>query len=362
MPGPLGSGTNTAGIYTRGGGTELLSLGALSALEYHRTRNVIGTASVTVTPDDDNWSSLGDVHGWAHELVIHRDGARVWEGPLRNPVFSSGQVVFPAVDVLGWLTKRAIKQARQILTPTAVSAEGQLIIERAFAVHDPNVLPHLLVIPHADEAKVTRDVAAYSGMYDGDLTGLADQGLNFTVIGRRVIIWPDEILLGRTDTLIPERDTTASVEVRENSDDAATAVTAVNQSGTRATAIAANADVNATTGVSDFYGLLERIISADNVITTTALGAVATAAVNQVYPAPNVVEMPSGSLLKPEAPFKFSELVPGVLVPVETSATPRRASGTLILDEVNVSQSAEGGEQITVGFAQASAVAGSVEA
>lgn len=358
MPGTLGEGINTAAIYSRGGASELLPLKAVSGLEWGRNRNAFSTAQVTVTGDDGNYGQLGDVHAWAHELVLFRNTRRVWEGPIRYLDWGRGNTVIYAVDVLGWLARRRIKAYRQVVegAESPVTTEMDLDLTRAFALDDPDVLTHRLVLHHTDEAKIARDVAPNSGMYDTDFTSMAGQGGNFTVIGRRAILFPDEVLLGRLDPLT-DKHTTAEIRVAEDGDALATSETATNSDGLVATVVADSTDVDDTTGVSAFYGLHEQLRAADDMHTTAGLSAVAARAVAQLYPAPTVINMPGDSVLKPTAPFTVEQLVPGVLVPVESTATPRRTSGSFILDSMKVTQGPSG-EQVTVTVTNASAFAG----
>lgn len=360
MPGKLGSGENRAAVYTKGGGTQLITLEATSQLTWARARNAFSVAKVTVTADDDHFGQLGEVHAWQHELVIFRDHERVWEGPLRFLDYGRGDTVLYAVDVLGWLAERRVRLSRMIAEghETAVTDEMELALTRAFATDDPGVLANRFVVHHSGEAKITRDVKANATMADSDFTSMAGQGGNFTVVGRRVAIFPDEVLMGRTETLTDEH-TTSEIRVHENGDALATNVAAVNSDGRAQVVIATSADVDPVTAVSDTYGLHDAIVGADAVKSGAGLSAIARAAVAQMFPTPVALSVPGDSPLNPNAPMRISELVPGTMIPVETSATPRRASGTMILDSVTVTQTPENGEQVAITVANPSAYAGS---
>lgn len=360
MPGgPLGTGTNRAYVYTKGGGTQLLPLDAAATIEWGRNRNAFSVSQVTVNADSDSFGQLGDVHTWAHELVVFRDGRRVWEGPIRYLDYGKSDTILHAVDVAGWMAKRRISMTRRlgedVVSP--VTTEMELSLVRAMADDDPNILAHRDVRHHAAETQISRDVRAGSGYYAGDFTGMAGKGAHFTVIGRRIVIWPDEVLIGRVDTLIPERDTTADVRVVENGDALATSATAVDADDRIRTSVSPHPDVNPVTAVSGFYGKHDATFGVEGSSNDEALLALGRAAVAQLFPAAMVIQMPADSRLLATAPYNLTDLVPGVVVPVETSSTPRRASASMILDSIKVAQSPEG-EVITLTLAAASELVG----
>jgi hypothetical protein len=348
--GSLGNGINAAAIYTQGGGTQLLALDGIQGLSWGRARKAISTGQVLITGSSAKcWGQLGDVHTWQHELVFFRDGHRVWEGPVRRIGYKRGSVQIDAYDVLGWLKTRKNFLARQLPegTESPVSAEAELIVRRAFAAHDPNVLPWLRTISDAAENKVTRDVAANSVMYDADLDSLS--GLAYTTIGRGVVLFPDHVGLGRTETLIPERDMLADVEVVEVGNDLVTRATAMDGTGLSREVVVVNGEVNLVTGVSDYYGLHDKLITTDSVGAASLVAAATTVGRNQ-YPAPVVINVPADATLNCDAPISMVELVPGTIIPIESSVTPRTVSATTILDSMTVAQDKDG-EKVTVTLA-----------
>lgn len=357
----LGVGRNTAAIYDRRGEHLLLPIAHATEVQWGRTRNATSTASVTVTTamDPGCVTALGSVHTWGHELVIFRDEQRVWEGPINRISYTRAGVTIAAVDETGWLARRRIRLARGPVldtsafpVPQPVTTEGDLILTRAFAPDDPNVLAHRATFTHASAVEVVRDVQANSGTYADDLNALTDQGLNYTAVGRAILLWPDVRLLGRTDTIVPERDMVTEVEVTEDGDDLATQATAYNREGLARTV---SAD-GVTAGVSTFYGLHDRLVDAGDITTGAALTEVATAAIDLAHPAPLLVTVPSGAKLTCEAPVAIEHLVPGVLVPIESAVTARKVTATLVLDAVSVTQG-PGGEDVTITLSPATRTA-----
>lgn len=348
--GTLGNGHNVASIYTRDGRSELLSIDGVSDLSWGRTQGAFSEASVSVlarlTPDC--WSSLGDVHAWAHSLVIHRDDERVWEGPLRNVSLSAGKVDLVAGDVSAWLTRRRIRLKRKTGdTEVSVLSEAQTVLSRAFGPDDPNVLTYVQTIPDSSAPTTARDVDANSGYYYDDLGSLVGAGLQWTVVGRRIVLFTDNVFLGQTEVLVPELHTTADVILAESGDDLATAVTAANEK-VEGTAYATG--LGSVAGVSDFYGLHDMLTENLDRKKAAGLQKVAARAARHRYPVPQVVVFPDDTALDPAAPIEVRDLVPGTLVPFATNATPRPKSGTFVLTGMGVKQDAEG-ETVTVSLA-----------
>lgn len=342
--GRLGLGSNAAAIFTRGGGSQLFPLDDPTSLKHGRALNVPAVAEAVVSRASDCFGDLGDLHTWAYELVMFRDDQRVWEGPIRRLAFTRSSVKIEAVDVLGWLARRRISRSRRTAVDHPVSEEGELIVARAFADDDPNVLAWLRVMADPAEAQIQRDVKADSGFYLGDLNTLVEQGLNYTTIGRRIVLFPVEARVGKTDTLTPELHMTSDVEVVEEGDDLATAMTAANNDGISATvktsdSIAVGGEL---TGVSAFYGLHDMLTDGSDLKRVTALRRAARRALARSYPAPQVVTLPEGSKLSCDAPVAYEDLVPGVVVPVESSVTARTVADDQILSAVTVEQKPDG--------------------
>lgn len=343
----LGQETTTASIYTRDGRSELLTIGGVSEVEYGRVPNAYSEARLTVLSrlDRDCWSSLGDVHTWAHTLVLHRGDERVWEGPITDVSLSQSAVNLQAFDVSAWLTRRRVYRKR--ITGKGVEVgvlgEARIILNRAFGADDPNVLDHVVTVADPEEPTTAREVKPNEGYYYDDLGTLVGAGLQWTTVGRSIVLGTENVLLGRTATLVPERDTTAEVTLSESGADLATAVTAANE-GVVGSAQAAGLPGE---GVSDFYGLHDMLTENLDRKRVEGLRKVARTAVRRRYPAPQVVTFPEGSALDPDTPIPFAHLVPGTAVPLESNATPRPVSATFVLGEVKVKQTVEG-EAVTV--------------
>lgn len=344
----LGQGENHAYIYTRDGRTRLVDLGKLCKvreLSYARGLSAVTEGEVTVPLNAKTRPMLDGLGTWGYSLVMFRDNDRVWEGPIRRLTHGRGASTISAYDVLGWLERRRIRASRAG-TFNAVS-EAVLAITSALTPDDPNILAHLTSI--AGGGSVLREVAINGGTTLDDLGTLAGFGVQFTTVGRRIIVFPDSATTGRTAQLDLDTFVAGELDVIEDGDLATTAATARDDQGSSIT----------VGGTDSFYGLLDTITSVGSGASNSAsLTVHATRTRNQTYPAPMTINIPDGAALSPDAPVEFSQLVAGAVVPVVTYATAKRVKGTSILRGAQISQDKDGEQvQVTLGPASAAAVA-----
>lgn len=332
----LGNGENRAYIYDRLGTTRLLEL-VTTRVEWPRELCAVSKATVVVGasrcgPDHDRIST------WAHTLVIFRDGQRAWEGPIRRRLDGPNGLTLTASDVLGWTERRPMRQARQVGGSPVVN-ELDWTVRHAFAEDDPNVLAHLSQpgFPLAGGG-VDRDVQAGAAYCSAELGNLVGAGGRYTALGRSILLWDHAYQLGRTATLVPERHLLTDVNVIEDGDLLGESVWARDDQGNQAY-------VDSGIGVDPYYGRVTLLVSTGS--STSAAGYAQTVRA-QSYPAPVTVDVPSGAALSCDAPFPMEHLVPGVVVPLETTtATGKQVSATFALNSVKVVQ--EAGRDETVG-------------
>lgn len=382
LPGRLGAGDNTAYIYDQRGEHRLLELTDVSALSWNRVLNGISEASVTVTvPGDANYANsccgqLGNIHTWHHSLVIYRnDGegntTRVWEGPIRRIGHTANSATIDAKDVLAWVEKRR-RHTYRTITDSPVAAEMLVAVRRAFGevidapnnasaqTHDPNVLrwvgsatgqgPRTVGGSGADGRPVSRTVEPNDAMYLDDLTSLADLGGRFTTVGRSILLFHDQLQLGRTRTLWPLQHLASEITIVEDGDVLVTS--SVSRDDDRNAAIF---NVRGTP-VDPFYGQLDIVNSIGySPATAQALQTAARTYADQNYPAPLVVDIPQDSTLACDSPFPIEHLVPGVIVPIESRETCRDVRGIMILGGVAVRQNAGSAETVGITLTAASA-------
>jgi hypothetical protein len=347
----LGSGVNRAYIYDRQGQSRLLAIPSVEQVGWGRVLCDISQATVSVVVPSAGaereacCNDLGKIHTWAHTLVVFRDDGRVWEGPVIRLEHTARGLSIVAWDVLGWTKKRRIKAAR-VLLGTPVIPEAQTAVSRAFSGDDPNVLAFVQTVGTSLGRNVDRDVQVDSAYYADDLSSLADAGLRFTTVGRRIILAAQNTTIGQTALLLPEQHILGEVTVIEDGEALATAASARDDKGHAAY-------VNAGVAVDPFYGLVESIVStgAGAQPTAASVTSYATTERNDHYPAPVYLSIPDGAVLNPRSPFPIESLVCGSLVPAISRATCVDVQATFMLTAVNVAQTTSGEsttEQVTI--------------
>lgn len=111
----LGCGSPRAEVWTRGLGARVLELPEATAVSWSRVLADTSSAEATlagqaVTDDPDCCEGLRDVRPWQHELVIYRDDALVWSGPITEIAMDGEQLSIRARDLSAWLDHRFVHQ------------------------------------------------------------------------------------------------------------------------------------------------------------------------------------------------------------------------------------------------------------
>jgi hypothetical protein len=207
-------------------------------------------------------------------------------------------------------------------------------------------------------------VVANTAQASNELHNFAEAGLDWTVVGRRIILFGPASPLGQTRQL--------------NEGDFKTDALTITQDGsvacTRALVVSQDLDQDEDTGqivagstpslvVRGQYGsaapdpqigLHEIVITDDSQVPPGVEAATLTAQaeVRGANPIPLYIGVESGAPLAECAPVGIAELVPGMLVPVSSQNTPRSVLSTMQLVSVQGEWSESvGGEQITVNLA-----------
>lgn len=336
----LGNGVNEVWVYSRGGLIPVAPLQNVSSVQWDRVLNDVSYANVTVSTGQhaDCCSVLGQIGTWGHELVVFRDGLRVWEGPITNIRWSRGSVSLQAQDVLAY-SKRRSTAAVSELTPVYVVDQGALAVSRTFNLGaDPNVLAHMQVFGSGTGPQITREVGAYSTYQYDELTEMSKAGLMWTVVGRSVLLWPNTYVIGQTANLIPAEHMSGEVELEEDGMELSTTSIFTNDDGGAG---------SSSTALDPFYGRVEMLERSD-AVDNPSLAAEAETHHAQHYPAPLSVNVPQGSVLSCDSPFPTESLVAGVLVPLRVgSGLCKQVTATQQLQNVSVTQD-NGGEQVAI--------------
>jgi hypothetical protein len=384
LPDPgLGCGDNRPYLYTRGGLERLGEITQTSLVRWGRTRDGISTATIRIVGwSQDCGELLKAMRCWMNEIVIYRDNGngakRVWEGPVTRITYATDYVEIEAQDVWAYVYRRILRQGfndayRRVgwkygpggvvlvqgqeygLTP--VTRRSATIVQNALAYDDPNLLAYLTVLEQPDDARQSRTVADFSTTAWQQVDDFAAKsGLDYTAIGRRMMLWDTHNPIGMLPEMRDDDFGTPPI-VTEYGMQLANFYGVTNNAGVYGTAD------RLTSGLPKYYGWIEMLSSAygesEEGAGTVTLTAAAQAALEEAlteqaerniasrWPTPLIVRVPDNTTLNPELNISINHLVPGVFIPVRATGTLREVVQMQKLDSMQVSQT-DSGESITV--------------
>jgi hypothetical protein len=340
----IGCEKHTAYIYDRGGMTRIAPgpLTDVIRVEWNRVRDDISLGNVIVAnPGPDCERILEHVSTSRHELVIYRGKDRVWEGPITRMAHSRTTVEIEAHDVMHYPYRTILHAGYDNSHPNITTnlrrawdmLTGELVRKETLTP-PANVLPHVVVLHAAGDARTSRKTAPYAASLFEQLDDMASKsGMDYTVVGRAIILSDTHTVLGVTGRMT-DSDFIGDIIVTEY--------------GMETTTFSAVTDGNETYGVAGqdadpFYGNWEVLHSP---FTEAEAGAepptpeeLATQAERnrdgREHP-PVEVRVPDGSRLNPNGQWSIQDLVPGVRVPLIARVTARTISQMQKLDKVRV--------------------------
>ena len=303
-----------------------------------------------------------------HEIVVFRDGVRVWEGPITRITYTTTDVEFEARDVMVYVYRRILRQGyNDAYRITERNNDGSVkshegvyevvkraenIIANALAPHDPNVLPYLTTITVADDAKESRIVPRLSTTAWEQVDDLAaTAGLDYTVIGRRILLWDTHVPIGRLPTMTDGdfSDSADRLRVRDADRHLPGGHQRFRDRGHRAgrqpRPPAWDVRRSTRTARSRCWPPPTRRPPGASTDTLTQQGLVRPGRgahragqrnISGRFPTPLIVRVPDNSSLSPECAVGFQQLVPGVWIPLRASGTCRVVTQWQKLDSVTV--------------------------
>lgn len=361
---------HTVLITDRGGGRVITELRDISEVRWSRLTDKVSTATVTIAGDSCRRQSakLGGIEPRRHEMVIYRGGDRVWEGPIRYTRLGVDSVKIHAADVLEYLAYRPITKwwpgpdkggpsamtdrveeilEYELLTPYL--APGTALTVPAWEGADPpaNVYPHLRIIPG--------DVLTRSETFPFDmtvlehLTNLARGGLDFTAVGRSIVVWDSSQPIGRT-RVMTESDIHGDPAIYSDGE-ALVAVQHVTGQPEEGAPPADTGHVGSYVRDLSFYGPWASIHtrSDEDGSSATQQEALNTQARNLSagkIPVPVDIVIGANASLRLDGTLGINDLVAGVEVPVIARLMGRDVRRTQRLTSITVSETAAG-ESIT---------------
>ena len=313
-------------LLTRGGGSVIAELNPVSG---SFTRDVDATSTLEMTGVTsgllgesccDNWD---EVYPWNTEIIVYRDGRDAWCGPVTGVEFGYGTVKVTAADLTAWWDRRVLPADLNFVN-VDIATIFETVATAAMST-DPVANFNITTTPTGILGSRTYLQTDYK--YANDLLGeLAKTGIDYSAYGRTILCGGEQVpadpYVVLTDEFWVQPPT---ISARGN--DQATQVIVL---GKGVTGIA-----TATAAYTNFYGLLVRTFSENEIEDAASAQAAANTRLallqDQLY-----IEAGTGGGLKPTAPITLPELIPGIRVRVDSSASCRQVVADFRLKSVKV--------------------------
>lgn len=358
MSGPLGCVEQyTAVLHWRGGAHAITQLAPLVSVEWQRRRNEQARATVVLAKAGASQAcceALSQISPWAHELSIFRGPDMVWQGPVLTPSETIDTFTIEAVDITGWFAKRAVvtsytysAEAGSQYPPTDAVVIARRLLGDAFAANDPGIRAYFTFTNGtnlSEQAAIAR-VDKVAEMFDD----LVTQGLDYTTVGRRLVITPPGYLAATTRAVTALTDEQLGGGVTVSIEGASMATQVFNHSSS----YQPGSPIGAAGGVDAFYGLVQEIVELNDYTGSQAnMNAIAKQDLATAYPAPVVVRVDDDAALHPDAPIGVDDLVCGIRIDVIlTRSFCMQLRAPMTLESVTGTWDVDG-ERITVSLAQ----------
>lgn len=365
--GSLGCGNNRVYVYQQGGRVRVGEITSIQQVIWRRQRDDISNCVVDTSGfDSDCGDLLKNLRCWQHELVVFRDGVRVWEGPITRLTYTADNVEVEAKDVMGYLYRRIMRQgyndsynclaydsAGNCVIQTGLNTvvyRASRIITDAFGRGDPNVLPYLTIIHNANDARQSRVLPDFAKTAWEEVDDLASSaGLDYVTVGRRIILFDTHYPIGKLPEM-RDGDFTDPVVVSEYGMNLCNYYGVTDGSGIWGAAVPVGRTLD---NYKDFYGPVELLSSSYGDSDTDSTDVSTPAAVQSLreryavqasrnignrWPTPLIVRVPDNTSIKPEVNIDINHLIPGVWIPLRSTASLREVSQWQKLDTVTVTQ------------------------
>ena len=342
----LGDGVYTVIATDRGGVTKLGEITQLTGLQFDRLGDDTSNCTLTVNgPSIDCCVLLGDLRTGRHELVVYRNGHRVWEGPITRLGYRPGRVEIDARDITWYMSRRALEVGIDYTGTAypAITMLYDLVLAHYPLTGDPfNVGRFVARIEGPDDARTAAKYRAYTRTLFNLLEQYAARGgIDYTVNGRRLIL-VDAQTRGHVLPKLTDSHLSGSVNVTEYGQELKTRSYISNNETTYTVAVAPQEWV-------DYYGFIDFIDSSvdegdgsPDAEDLVALEEVAQRTLRIGFPAPVRLWIPDDSRLDPCYEAEFDQLQANAWVPVQSLNTCRRLSQWQKVQKVSVDWTPDG--------------------
>jgi hypothetical protein len=296
-------------IHGRGGVVPAAQPNSVTSVAWDRRLDDTSTATVVMAKRGLSKAccqQLANVDNWSHEVSLYRDGWLVWQGPIVDILESRTTITLTANDVTALLRRRtnlfSVIQIGANAADLTTIAQKLIMSGFAYGQDDPEFLAN--VEYHPTGIVVERTVAAKSVLLYDELGELVKLGLDFTTVGRKLI------LAGELANALPsppgtlrDDDVIGDVQVERAGMDFATRVQAVGDG--------VSAQLG---GSSQYYGTVDRQIKVQGATGSVDIYTAAQGLLAITTQMPTYLRVQDGAQLAPTAPITIDQLVCGVQV------------------------------------------------
>lgn len=360
---PISCQSHTAFVYDRGGLRQLIALTPLYRVKWERRRDDISVATVFLsTPGEKCASELALLEAGRMELVIFRGTERVWEGPITRVAYKGATVEIVAHDVMHYVNRTAMRGEYNNKHPNTdyvlerVKRIMNTELARKEALDPPvNVLPfvqYLYTTPRTDSRTAAHTLPYSSTVFSHIDAYAARGGLDYTVVGRRILFWDVHQKIGQTAT-VSASDFLDDPIITQYGMELATLVYITDGEGHHGSYGAVDPYYGEWEMVQDAYDENTSGPDDDPNPTTAEMDSQARRIHSQTKLPPLVVRIPDNTTLNPQGVLRIADLVPGVWVPLSAKLPGRTVSQMQKLDNMSVEESADVKETIQVTFSPA---------
>lgn len=383
-------------IYDRGGTNRLWQLVDVASVRWTRELDNQSTADVVITGEScrDQADVLALIEPRRHELVLFRNGVRVWEGPIVEVAWFRDRATIIANDIIEYMRYTPLTKAwpnsegggpplmldrtREIITyelttPYTMTVGTGEAIEDVVVPRWENLDPPANILPHMDiragDVITTSVTEAFEMTLFEHITNLARSGMEFTVIGRQFLAWDKANPLGRTRT-VTENDFYGDIELYAAGSEhysiahvaATPAEEEVDPDDPNPPPPAPPLIVGSAGGEHEFYGVWTQIVTTESEEgssdpTQEALNGQAGRQLVGRTPVPLEIRVPTGAGMKPSFDLTIADLVPGVEMPVLALLNLRKVSQLQRIEKVTVTED-PGNESVGITLTPAGEIEG----
>lgn len=338
LPGSKVLGCGDHHVYlSRTGGQIIHPELAIDGGSYGRKLDDMSSARVSINiADNDPVCNriLSTLEPFEYELIIYRDHEIAWVGPILEPTYKRNSVEIQARDLFMWWERRTLPDDL-FLVSMDLSDIASTIMTAALA---PDPSPNIAFTVSPTNITGSRTIlAVHSRRAADELRELSRTGLDFTTIAR-TIHFGGRVIATKPLGMLTQDFFDVEDGVKLQGLNKATKVTVLG-----ATPSGLTTPVRGQAGGMGLGGLVERVFQEPGILDPESAQAAAETRVQMLKTAPTDMT----GRLTAEAPFAFSDLIPGALTDVRLNLGGRDFIGNMRLHDVDVDfrSSAQGVEE-----------------